>query len=497
MLLLALVFVAMRIGLICPGHAGHLNPTSRLGAELQRRGHVVTLISTPQGASTAQKNGLDFAPIGIPEFQSGCLDRDLETEGKLSGLSCFRHTIQLFRREEQLILRDLPSVIQRYQIDVLCVDQLLPAAMDVAEAHGLPFGVLCTALPLHLDPSVPPFITTWRPANGSRMHRLRNRMANMAIVALAAPLYTLVNRYRKEHGLRRHRSDDAQNQGLFQVAQIPSFVDFPRKLPSHFFYSQPWHDLHRDQSIPFPWGQLDGRPIVYASLGTVQNRITPTYIAVAESCRDLNVQLILSLGRKGASLPAESLPENVIVVDYAPQLSLLRRAELVITHAGMNTALEALACGIPMVALPVGNDQPGIAARLAELRVAEVVKVKRVNPKKLKKAILKVLKDPRYKEAATRLQRRISHGCPTLEKTAELIEMGLTRSEPLLRDDPEVQRILRHESRPITSMDLDPNPYEGCDKQRMREQSRNGTSLDQKLPLTRAGLLPNILVWWR
>lgn len=116
----------------------------------------MTLIATPKGASTAKQNGLDFASIGMPEYKSGALERDLETEGRLTGLACFRHTVKLFRREEQLILRDLPSVIEREQIDSLCVDQLLPAAMDVAEAQGIPFCVLCTALPLHLDPSVPP-----------------------------------------------------------------------------------------------------------------------------------------------------------------------------------------------------------------------------------------------------------------------------------------------------------------------------------------------------
>jgi UDP:flavonoid glycosyltransferase YjiC (YdhE family) len=74
--------------------------------------------------------------------------------------------------------------------------------------------------------------------------------------------------------------------------------------------------------------------------------------------------LVISLG--GGSTPGQIglLLGNTLVVQMAPQLELLARATLVITHAGFNTALESLSCGIPMVAITVGNDQPGVAARI-------------------------------------------------------------------------------------------------------------------------------------
>jgi UDP:flavonoid glycosyltransferase YjiC (YdhE family) len=74
---LLLPAAALHIGLVCPGHAGHLNPTATLGLELQRRGNQVTLITTPPGYSTAKKHGLAFKPIGITEYKSGALRSDL------------------------------------------------------------------------------------------------------------------------------------------------------------------------------------------------------------------------------------------------------------------------------------------------------------------------------------------------------------------------------------------------------------------------------------
>lgn len=445
--------VGLHIGLICPGHHGHLNPTATLGAELQRRGHQVTLISTSPGSVAAERHGLEFQPIGVPEYESGVLQLQLAQEGRLRGLSAFWHTIRLFRREQQILLRDLPGVLVSRNIDAICVDQLLPAAMDVADAHGIQSAVLCNALPLHLDSQVPPFVTTWGPSE-KRHEKLRNRAANMAIIVAASPFYIMLNKYRTNHGLTKHTPASFQKGGRVQVTQIPSFVDFPRtNLPPHFFYSRPWHKANRDVAIPFPWDRLnDDRPIVYASLGSVQTGLQSLYLNIAQACASLNVQLVLSLGRKGASLPSHTvLPSNAIVVDFAPQLQLLQRASIVLTHAGLNTALEALSFGLPIVTVPLCNDQPGIAARLVHLGVAHAVPPGRATPPAIQQAISKVLEDPSYQRAATRYQRMIDR-CPTLSQTAEILETALSRSGPLLRDDPEVTRILSF--RPMANLTL-------------------------------------------
>ena len=58
-----------------------------------------------------------------------------------------------------------------------------------------------------------------------------------------------------------------------------------------------------------------------------------------------------------------AIPDNALVVDFAPQLALLDRARLLISHAGVNTVLEAISRAVPMVALPRGYDQPAMGSR--------------------------------------------------------------------------------------------------------------------------------------
>jgi MGT family glycosyltransferase len=176
--------------------------------------------------------------------------------------------------------------------------------------------------------------------------------------------------------------------------------------------------------IDFPWEKLDGKPLVYGSIGTLQNGAEHIFKAIAAACATLDVQLVLSMG--GGIEPAElgPLPGKPIVVRYAPQLELLRRAAVVVTHAGLNTTLEALAEGVPLVAIPIGNDQPGVAARIAYRRAGVVVPSRGLKAERLRAAIERVLSDPSYRAAARRIQTSIREA-NGLERAADLVEQTL------------------------------------------------------------------------
>jgi MGT family glycosyltransferase len=139
----------------------------------------------------------------------------------------------------------------------------------------------------------------------------------------------------------------------------------------------------------------------------------------------------LSLGRKGASIP-ENLPGNPIVVGYAPQVALLRRAALVITHGGLNTRLESLSEGLPLVVVPITNDQPGVAARIAHLGVGEFIPVQKLTAAAMRQAVQRVLTAPNYRE-------RSAHFAEKLQQlngpahAADLIENAFTRRQRIVR----------------------------------------------------------------
>jgi UDP:flavonoid glycosyltransferase YjiC (YdhE family) len=131
-------------------------------------------------------------------------------------------------------------------------------------------------------------------------------------------------------------------------------------------------------------------------MGTLQNRQRSIFETIAAACADLEAQIVLSLGSRDQALEAD-IAGAPIVVPFAPQLELLRRATLTITHAGLNTALESLTQGVPMLAIPIANDQPGVASRLEWLGVAAVVPPAGLSVPRLRACVGRMLSEPRYR----------------------------------------------------------------------------------------------------
>jgi zeaxanthin glucosyltransferase len=115
---------------------------------------------------------------------------------------------------------------------------------------------------------------------------------------------------------------------------------------------------------------------------------------------------------------------NPIVVRYAPQLDLIRQSALVINHGGLNTVLEALAHGVPMVAIPVTNDQPGVAARIKWTGSGETIPLQRLTVSKLRRAVHDVLQNPSYRIAARYLRDCIARR-NGLEHASDIVERAL------------------------------------------------------------------------
>src|SRR5262249_19131199 len=246
----------------------------------------------------------------------------------------------------------------------LLVDQIEMAGGTVAEHLGLPFVSVAAALPVNLDPSVPPCTVPWSHRVGVAA-RLRNRVGNAAFEWIFSGVLRTINRQRRAWGLPPSRNFNSLFSGLAQVAQLPAALELPgRGLPPHVHHTGPWTDAAARAPVDFPWSRIDPRrPLVYASMGTLQNGVVRTFRMIAEACAGLDLQLVISLG--GGLDPAllGNLPGDPVVVGYAPQLELIRWSALTISHGGLNTALESLERGVPIVVLPVTYDQPGGGAR--------------------------------------------------------------------------------------------------------------------------------------
>jgi len=412
-----------------PG-TGHLHPLTALGRQLARRGHQVTVFQVADAEPVIRAAGLGFWPIGSADFPLGSLRVKDQRLGRLQGMKALGFIFERFCRHSAVVLRDAPRAMWAAGIDALIVDQAEFAGGTVAERLGLPFATVILTLPLNLDPEVP-FCGFHAYLESSVGARLRTAAGNARVRALASGLCGLVNRQRQAWGLRPKANLDDFHSDLAQVAQVPAGFDFPqRRLPAQWRYTGPFLDAGGRRSVAFPWERLDAsRPLIFVSMGTLQNGVKCIFRAVAEACAAFPVQTVLSLGGNLAPEVFGPLPGDPVVVRYAPQLELLRKAALTVFHGGLNTALESLCCGVPMVAIPVTMDQPGVGARIAWTGTGKTIPVAQLTAKRLGAAIGEVLANDRYRAQAKGLQRQIA-SIRGVEQAAELIEGSLAISHP-------------------------------------------------------------------
>jgi zeaxanthin glucosyltransferase len=418
------------IGLMCPSVSGHLNPMTTLGHELNQRGHRVTLIGLLDAESKTLDAGLEFQAMSESEFPLGATEEAIAKLGQLSGLSAFRYTIKLFKQFTATLLKDAPSVIKSANVEFLLIDQTSFGGSTVAQFLNIPFISVCCALMINQDPNAPPFNTSWL-YHSTWWARLRNQTAYQLMNFSAEPIKKLIEDCREQWGLPPYTHPNDAFSQLAQLSQQPPEFEFPRQsLPSCFHFTGPYSNSDSRKPTSFPFERLTGQPLIYASLGTIQNRQLETFQIIAEACQSLNAQLVISLG--GGNIPEllPALPGNPIVVGYAPQLELLQKATLTITHAGMNTALESLSNGVPMVAIPIANDQPGVASRIVWTGTGELVSLKKISVTKLRNAIEQVMQKDSYRENAFKLREAIQKA-GGVSRAADIIEQVIRTKKPV------------------------------------------------------------------
>lgn len=419
------------IGLICPEISGHLNPMTTLGRELMRRGYRVSLLGILDGRAKAESAGLEFIPIGADDSPLGSRAKFVEELGKLHGRAALRFTIECFREAGILQLRDLPDAVRTAGIDGLLIDQVSAPAATVADYLDLPYVTMCNALAANYEDEVPPLVTSWQ-FRPTPLGRCRNRLGYAVLNHTLEPVRRLISDQRVAWGLSALPPGEPIYSPLAQIAQQPAVFDFPRKrLPPWFHYTGPFHDDSSGDPIDFPYERLTGIPLIYASMGTLQNRQDRVFTAIAAACEGLPAQLALSLGNPHQTVLPD-LPGSPLVVPYAPQLELVKRSALVITHAGLNTVLETLSQGVPMVAIPITNDQPGVAARLSWLGAGQVVPLAGLRADPLRKAIQTVLTDPGYRQRARNLQKQFQ-ALDGVRRAADIAEEALNARQPVFR----------------------------------------------------------------
>lgn len=167
----------------------------------------------------------------------------------------------------------------------------------------------------------------------------------------------------------------------------------------------------------------DEKPLVYASLGTMFG----DWQAFCDICCDAFADRRHRVLVAGFPAPADPPAGDVVIAPEMPQLAVLSRADVFVTHGGMNSVMEALHDGVPMVLVPQMSEQEITAQRIAGTGAGLAIDPATLTATRLRAAVEEVLGDPGYRAAAQRLRATVHRGDGAATAAAALIRYGLSR----------------------------------------------------------------------
>ena len=418
---------------ISPPFHSHLRAMEAIAGELLGAGHRVTFIQQADVGSALLDPQLGFAQVGAGSHPPGSLKAVIDRAARPGGPWGIRRVIADMAAATEMFCRDAPPLLRSMGVDALIVDQMEPAGGLLAEHLGLPFISVACALPVNREALVPLPVMPWRYRATPWGEQLNLHSSNVYDRAMQAHA-EVIERYASSFGLPPRQRLDQCLSPLLQLSQTTARFDFPRTaLPSHCYGVGALRPALADEpalNVPV----ANGRPFVFASLGTLQGDRFGLFQCIAEACRELDVQLLIAhCGRLDTRQERRLLQAGADwVTDFAPQRAVLARADALITHAGLNTVLDALEAGVPSLALPIAFDQPGVAARVVHAGVGLKLDPRLASRRRIVQVLRRLLREPGFAQCARSLGEdvRSAGGAP---RAARLIERSLGIESPIVQ----------------------------------------------------------------
>lgn len=375
-----------------PEH-GHVNATFPLVSELTARGDRIVYFATERFRDKVEAAGASFASYGLDD---GRFDPPAHAGGLYSVMAW------VMGLAEEL----LPALLRRIEAerpDYLLIDSMCVWGRLAQQATGIPAVTLGSVFVPNED-----HVTV-----DEMVRQAYGQAPRDVLLAGIAALNTYLQTSQRVD--RRHGTCSPNIVEFFANRQ-PLNVIFTSRL---FHLAGDSYDdryLFVGPSIAPRAGEDAGaldriarmaqdgeRPLIYVSLGTIFNDRPEFFRACFEAFGGGPWQLLVSTGSKVDRAALGPVPENVIVEESVPQLDVLARASLCLTHGGMNTTSEALWHGVPLLVFPQHGDQHLVAARVTALGAGLRVTPPDLQPERLRALAARVLAEPAFKQAAEQI----------------------------------------------------------------------------------------------
>lgn len=398
---------------------GHTNALLVVGRRLKTDGHDVAF-AIPEAPRVPLAPEILHTAASIPRRIRAAGLRVVPLSPALSGIvSAVRlpftagyaelHTaLTLFTAGAARTARQILDELARNPVDVIVADYTFLGAWLAAEVAHVPFAAFYhSGLPFPA-PGGPPFGSGLTP-DAPRDDRWE--AASRALSAIRWELDQRIAVQRRTVGLPpvapglllRPYGD------LNLLATHPA-LELPRDdLGDRLVWVGPCTEDRPDPDEGlFPWTLLEGAlPLAYVSMGTVFNQNPQVYEAILDGLEAAGLRCVVSAGASYERLSRQPRRPGVHLFPRVPQLAILHRVDLVVSHGGNNTVNETLAAGTPLLCVPTGAEQVENAHRVERLGAGRVVDLKSLNRDRIQAEATLLLQDRAFTLAAERISRSL------------------------------------------------------------------------------------------
>jgi MGT family glycosyltransferase len=392
--------------------AGHVGPLVPLARELVRRGHEVAWYTGETYRDKVEATGAAFHPhVHAPDRDVAQMDAQFPQRAKLKGIAKFKFDIrEVFIAAVPGQVADLEALLDEVRPDVIVAEPGMAAAATVIEhRHGIPWATCGISAFAMKSRDTAPFGLGLKPAATPLGHG-----RNLALHALVdRTVYRDIDR--DYHAMRARLGLPPTTDGIFEATlsphlyiqpTVPSF-EYPRRdLAPQVRFVGPLLPPAPAEFAPPRWFsemQLDRRPVVLVTQGTVATDPRELLLPTLEALRDEPVQVVaVTGGPDPAGLPAP--PGNARVERQVPFAALMPHVSAMVSNGGYGGLHYALSHGVPLVVAGASEEKPELVARVNWSGAGIGMRTQRPGAGRLRSAIRRVLADPSYACQALKLQ---------------------------------------------------------------------------------------------
>ena len=383
-----------RIACFCiPAH-GHTNPMLPVAAELVRRGNAVRFYSFREFEEKIRATKAEF--VACDDFMPALTAREVAGLKTVSTTEMTVQDIRITLAMDDFLSREFAD----FQPDVVYTDSVCFWGKLNALKHRVPMVV-----------SVSTF--AFNQMSSRYMKNSPKEMADMifGLPRISKALQELETYgYHVKSALSLVQNDNDTDSVVYTSRR---FQPYAESFSGHYAFVGP---SVFSNALP---EKAKERPLIYISMGTVINDRPDFYAKCVEALKDRNVDVVISCGdHMEKKLPA-NLPDNIRAYSYVNQLEILAKADVFITHCGMNSVSESLYMATPMVLYPQTGEQCAVARRAAEMGAG--VYLRDDSPAGIGKAVEELLSSAVFAEKAAQCSADF-RGCPGPAGAAEFIE---------------------------------------------------------------------------